>query len=123
MSIDVLSQVKLYSEGDVLGLPQTSLLLLTGHTERLHDVGSSGQPPVEAVHERHATVGQLRGVIPGHYPGVYATQVTGRLLPLLVLPHDPLQRGILGSCTAFCVLFHTFNDIWEFTTKLSALLS
>lgn len=122
MSIHVLCQVELYSEGDMLGLSQTSLFLFHGHTESLHDVGPCSQTLVEAVHEYHATVGQLWGVVLGHHLGIHATQVTRRLLPLLVLPHDPFQRGILGSCTALRVLFHTFYNIWELTAKLSALL-
>lgn len=43
----------------MLGLSQTFLFLFHGHTESLHDVGPCSQTLVEAVHERHATVGQL----------------------------------------------------------------
>lgn len=72
MSIHVLCQVELYSEGDMLGLSQTSLFLFHGHTESLHDVGPCSQTLVEAVHEYHATVGQLWGVVLGHHPGIHA---------------------------------------------------
>ena len=115
--VHVFRQVELYRKRDVFGVSHAFFLFLTGLAHSLHEVCLGGQSLVEAVHEDHAAVRQFRTVIHHHDLWIHPAEITGRLLPLLVFPQDPLQRCILGGCTAICVFFDTSYYIGKFTVK------